>query len=324
MIPCVGLGDCQRRLADASELVDSIRLRDDTIQLLVTATTTDEFNTAMSAFKGRVDEFLCLPTNLLMLETVLRRMENTVRLQRRVRSYSENLESRARESVHSIIETERFLAVRQIVEKMSAFIGQVARDAQGGMRYFNELPYFVSIHGRDCTVLAANATYHRYLGNRLYKGSWDIYVGLRATPNGCPVGRTLKSESVRTTRALVRYTSGAEVPVTVHTAPIYDNDGNIDLVIEIFAGTKEIERLAEESRNTQQRYQQLFNAVPSSIVVLDQRFRINAVNRRFREVFGEHTAGFFSMFFARAFSRPTGIPSPAPCAPVSPTRGKWC
>lgn len=282
-------------MADASELVDGIRQRDDTIQRLIT--TTEELDVVMAAFKGRADEFLSLPTNLLMLETMLRRMENTVRLQRRVRSFSENLESRAKQRVRGIIETERFLAVRQIVEKMSAFISQVARDAQGGVRYFNELPYFVSIHGRDCTVLAANATYHRYLGNRLYEDSWGIYVGRRATPNGCPVGRTLKSESVRTTRALVRYASGVQVPVTVHTAPIYDNDGNIDLVIEIFAGTKEIERLAEESRNTQQRYQQLFNAVPSSIVVLDRRFRINAVNRRFREVFGEHTGRlFFDVF----------------------------
>ncbi len=111
------------------------------------------------------------------------------------------------------------------------------------------------------------------------------------------MGRTLRKESVLNTRALVRYVSGAEVPVNVHTAPIYDNDGNIELVIEIFAGTREIERLAEESRHTQQRYEQLFNAVPSSIVVLDRRFRINAINRRFRENFGECTGRlFFDVF----------------------------
>jgi PAS domain S-box-containing protein len=279
----------------ASDLVDSIRRRNDTIMILVTNTGKPE--SAMAAFRGRVEEFLNLPASPLILETVLHRMENGVRLQRRIRALSENMESRARDRVRGIIETERFLAVRQIVEKMSVFIGHVARDAQGGMRYFNELPYFVSIHSRDRTVLAANATYNRYLGNRLYESSWGIYVGRRATRNNCPVGRTLKSGSVLTTRALVRYTSGAQVPVTVHTAPIFDNDGNIDLVIEIFAGTKEIERLAEESRHTQQRYEQLFNAVPSSIVVLDRRFRINAVNRRFRESFGDHTGRlFFDVF----------------------------
>ncbi len=282
-------------MPDVADTLDAIRLRDGSIPLLLT--TLNDLKPIMATFRDRANEFLHLPEDPLILETVLRRMEHTVRLQRRIRSLSENLESRAKESMREVIETERFLAVRQIVEKMSAFIGQVARDAQGGIRYFNELPYFVSIHGRALTVLAANSVYLRYLGNRLYKDSWGIYAGRRGTRNGCPVGQTLKKESVLATRALVRYASGVEVPVTVHTAPIYDNDGNIDLVIEIFAGTKEIERLAEESRNTQQRYQQLFNAVPSSIVVLDRNFRINAANRRFRELFGEHAGRlFFDVF----------------------------
>ena len=213
-------------MPDAAELVDSIRIRDEQIQILLT--TTGKLEAAMAAFRERADEFLRLPAASVILQVTLRRMETVVRLRRRIRSLADNLEARARDRVGSLIETERFLAVRQIVEKMSAFIRQVASDAQGGMRYFNELPYFVSIHGRDCKLLAANATYNRYLGNRLYQDSWGIYAGRRATRNGCPVGRTLGNESVMATRALVRYASGAQVPVTVHTAPIYNNDGRID------------------------------------------------------------------------------------------------
>jgi len=283
------------RVHDAAALVDSIRRRDKEIQILVT--TTGDLEAAVADFTDRADEFIVLPATPPMLEVVLRRMENVVRMRRQIRSLSDAPGTRDRDSLQEIVETERFLAVRQIVEKMSAFISQVASDAQGGMRYFNELPYFVSIHDRECKVLAANGIYSRYLGNRLYQNSWGIYAGRRATRNGCPVGRTLRHESVMKTRALVRYASGAQVPVTVHTAPIYDNDGNIDLVIEIFAGTKEIERLAEESRRTHQRYEQLFNAVPSSIVVLDRRFRINAANRVFRENYGDHTGRlFFDVF----------------------------
>jgi len=171
----------------ASDLVDNIRMRDKEIQILIT--TTGKLESAMAVFAERGDEFVALPAVPMVLGAVLRRMEKVVRMRRRIRSLSENLESRARDSVGEIIETERFLAVRQIVEKMSAFISQVASDAQGGMRYFNELPYFVSIHSRDCTVLAANNVYLRYLGNRLYQSSWGIYVGRRATRTGCPVGR---------------------------------------------------------------------------------------------------------------------------------------
>lgn len=283
------------RVHDASTLVDGIRRLDKDVQILVT--TTGEIESAFAAFKEQADEFIVLPPPPPMLDVVLRRMENVVNMRRKIHSLSDSLKSRDRDSLQGVVETERFLAVRQIVEKMSAFISQVASDAQGGMRYFNELPYFVSIHDKQCTLLAANGIYNRYLGNRLYQSSWGIYVGRRATRNGCPVGRTLRNESVMKTRALVRYASGARVPVTVHTAPIYDNDGNIDLVIEIFAGTKEIERLAEESRRTHQRYEQLFNAVPSSIVVLDRRFRINAANRAFRQNYGDHTGRlFFDVF----------------------------
>jgi PAS domain S-box-containing protein len=283
------------RTHDASAMVDSIRRLDKETQILVT--TTDALDAAIADFHDRADEFIVLPAAAPMLSVVLRRMEKVVHMRRQIRSLSDSPEARDRNRLQTIVETERFLAVRQIVEKMSAFISQVASDAQGGIRYFNELPYFVSIHDRKCTLLAANGIYNRYLGNRLYQSSWGIYAGRRATRNGCPVGRTLRHESVMKTRALVRYASGARVPVTVHTAPIYDNDGNIDLVIEIFAGTKEIERLAAESRRTHQRYEQLFNAVPSSIVVLDRRFRINAANRAFRENYGDHTGRlFFDVF----------------------------
>ncbi|WP_319521981.1 ATP-binding protein [uncultured Desulfosarcina sp.] len=283
------------RVHDASALVDGIRRLDKEVQILVT--TTGELEGAVESFKDRADEFIALPAPAPMLAVVLRRMENVVHMRQKIRALADNREPRDRDRFQEVVDTERFLAVRQIVEKMSVFISQVAGDAQGGMRYFNELPYFVSIHDRKCMVLAANGIYNRYLGNRLYQNSWGIYAGRRGTRNGCPVGRTLRHESVMKTRALVRYTSGSRVPVTVHTAPIYDNDGNIDLVIEIFAGTKEIERLAEESRRTHQRYKQLFDAVPSSIVVLDRRFCINAANRAFKENYGEHIGRpFFDVF----------------------------
>ena len=171
----------------------------------------------------------------------------------------------------------------------------------GRRALFQRSAVFCFIHGKDLTVLAANGTYLRYLGNRLYQESWGIYAGRRGTREGCPVGQTFRIESVLATRpwCAMPAVSKCRSPSIRRRSMIMD--GNIDLVIEIFAGTKEIERLAEESRNTQQRYQQLFNAVPSSIVVLDRRFRINAVNRRFREVFGEHSGRLFSMFSGPEF-----------------------
>jgi PAS domain S-box-containing protein len=191
------------------------------------------------------------------------------------------------------IETERFIAVRQIVERLTLFINQIASDVQGGIRYFNELQYFVSIHDVDCKVIAANPTYHKHLGNRLNQNSWGIYCGKHGRKDDSPVFRSLKTGNVLDTKTTVQYKSGAKVPVIVHTAPIYNNDGEVELVLEVFAGTKEIERLSQEIRTTQQRYEQLFDAVPSKVVVLDRRFRITAENKQFRKDFGKHLGDNF-------------------------------
>jgi signal transduction histidine kinase len=266
--------------------------------LVVLAAPAAERAALMANFPDEAIEYLTLPVDWAPWQAVLNRLARVIRLRRQLRETTE----RTRRETEERVETERLLSVRQIVDKMSSFVAQVTRDAQGGARYFNELPYFVSIHSPRAEILAANPTYYTYLGNRIYHDSWSIYSGRRGTRQGCPVGRTLRSGNVRATRALVRYKSGATVPVTVHTAPLYDNDGNIQLVLEIFAGTQEIERLAEEIRTTQQRYQQLFDAVPCHVAVLDRRFRLTAVNRRFKNDFGDRTGyNFFEILRPASF-----------------------
>jgi PAS domain S-box-containing protein len=270
--------------------------------LIIAATDPQNLSHQIRQTHELVAEFICKPLDPDVLGLALARCRQLLDLRHKLQLAEANCAALARQQAIELIETERLLAVRQIVDRMSHFIAQVANDVQGGIKHFNELPYFVSIHNRDGRVLAANPTYHKYLGNRIGRGGWEIYSGKRATAAACPVGRTLKSGHVLTTSALVRYASGAKVPVLVHTAPIYNNDGEVQLVLEIFAGSKEIEKLAAEIRTTQQRYQQLFDAVPSLIAVLDRRLRITACNRRFQSEFGDHAGrGFFEILRPGSF-----------------------
>lgn len=267
-------------------LVDSL-LEERPDLLVIVIAEAPKLAQSMAAWKQRVAEYLAKPLDRLSLDIALHRVKEIYRLRRQRKETQAQLEDIVRRKTEERIETERFLAVRQIVDRMSAFVAQVAGDVHGGVKYFNELPYFVSIHSPDCRILASNPTYIRHLGYRIHGNSWEIYSGKRASREGCPVGRTLRSEDIMETRALVRYKSGARVPVIVHTAPIFNDDGEIVLVLEIFAGSKEIERLAQEVRTTQQRYHQLFDAVPNPIAVLDRRMRVTAVNRQFKENFGK-------------------------------------
>ena len=267
------------------ELIESLFSERPDIQMMILSDGAG-LESALHLFKDRAAEYIQRPVHPDALIFALNRVDRFIGLQDRLRKFNDDLEALAEQKAQQAVETERFLAVRQIVDRMSAFIAQVAGDVHGGVKYFNELPYFVSIHSPDCRILAANPTYIHHLGYRIHGNSWEIYSGKRATKENCPVGRTLRSEDVMETRALLRYKSGAKVPVAVHTAPIFNDDGEIALILEIFAGSKEIEVLAQEVRSTQQRYQQLFDAVPNHVAVLDRRMRLTAVNRKFKEDFG--------------------------------------
>jgi PAS domain S-box-containing protein len=234
---------------------------------------------AYPAWGALADDFLPTPLSPPLLAMALQRASS----RREDRGGAESAISGAAEQ----IDTERLVTARQIVEKIAQLMTRLVKDVQGGIRYFNEMPTFFAIHSRSGEVLAANPIYTELLGGKIGSRSWEIYSGKRARWEHCPVGKTVRSGSVMSLPAAVRYRSGARVPVIVHTAPIYSNEGELELVLEVFAGTKEIERLAAEIKTTQQRFEQLFDAVPSYIAVLDRRLRITAANRRFREAFGD-------------------------------------
>ena len=280
------------------QLIHTIRAIAADAIILVTAPA-DRMGAAMKALKAFADEFLPRPLEAVVLEIALQRSIKMRKLLDQAKNAcGEDCSAQTCDQVAN----ERFLVVRQIIEKMSAFISQVASAVDGGVKYFNELPYFVSVHSPDCRVLAANATSLKFLGNRLYANSWEIYAGKRGTREACPVGRTMRSCNVETTPALVRYRSGAKVPVLVHTAPIYDNEGGVALILEVFAGTQEIDQLAEQVRSTNQRYEKLFDAVPVQVVVLDRQHNITAVNRKFKELFGDQVGKkFYELFTPAAF-----------------------
>jgi PAS domain S-box-containing protein len=241
--------------------------------------------------------FIVKPYNPLLIEVQLERAIERAALQRRLRKQPAEITAKVQKEFSQRLETERFLVVKQIVDKLSTFIGRIARDVQGGVRYFNEMPYFVAIHDRHGQVLAANRAYRLLLGRKVGDDSWSVYEGRAGTAEGSPVSRAIQTSSVQESREIVRYRSGARVPVIVHTAPLYNNDGEVELVLEVSAGTQDVDQLRDELQSTQQRYQLLFDAVPCYVAGLDRNLRFTTGNRLFVEEFGHKTGVSFRDVF---------------------------
>jgi PAS domain S-box-containing protein len=253
----------------------------------------------MKVHKKDVEDFITEPVQKDVLEKALGRAFEKLDLKRKLRKLQQQAQNHVSDvaDTKDLVRTEKLISVRQVVDKLSSFVAYIARDAQGGMRYFKEMPYFVSIHDAKCKVIATNSIYKKHFGNKIGKNSWEIYAGETSGKKGCPVGKTINTGNVQENHGVVRYLSGRKVPVIVHTAPIFDNEGEVELILEVFTGTKELQDFENELRHTHQRYEKLFDEVPCHVTVIDHKFRVTAINRKFKEEFGDFTGkNFFDVF----------------------------
>jgi PAS domain S-box-containing protein len=282
--PPIVLTDIKMPGMDGIELLQKIKHENpDTEVIMITGH--GDMDLAIKSLKYQAIDFVTKPINDEVLDIALNRAHEKIWMRNQLREYTENLEALVREKSARLVAMERQAAVDQAVEGLSAAMKNMAGDLAGGLNYFNEMPCFVSIHSRDLKVLAVNQLYRDRLGDKVGANSWDVYTAAGTGRDQCPSAATFKNGKGQRTRATVTDANGSQTPVIVHTAPIRNHTGEIDLVVEIAADVEEIKRLREELIQTQQRHQQLFDEVPCYISVQDNQLKLGAANRRFKEDF---------------------------------------
>jgi PAS domain S-box-containing protein len=284
--PPIVLSDIKMPGIDGITLLQMIKQEDpDTEVIMITGH--GDMDLAIKSLKYEATDFVTKPINDDVLEIALKRAHDKISMRNQLREYTENLEQLVQKQSARLVEVERLAAVGQAVEGLSSAIRGIAGDLDSGIRYFNEMPCFVSIHNRQLKIVATNQLYQERLGNKVGADSWEIYRGAESQQHACPVAKTFETGKGQRRRATIKYSDGTQYPVMVHTAPIHNSQGELELVLEITADISEVERLQEELRTTQHKYQQLFDEVPCYITVQDRSFKLTASNRRFKEDFGD-------------------------------------
>jgi signal transduction histidine kinase/FixJ family two-component response regulator len=309
--PPIVLSDIKMPIMDGIDLLRAIK-REDAETEVIMVTGHGDMDLAIESLKLEATDFITKPINEDALEIALKRANERISMRKQLRAYTENLENLVREKSARLVEAERQLAVGQAIEGLAAAMSDIAGDMEGGIRYFDEMPCFVSVHDRQLTVVGTNQLYRERLGDRVGANSWEIYTGAVGRKERCPVSKTFRTGRGQQLRETVYYTDGREIPVMVHTAPIRNGDGKLELVLEISADMSEVQRLKEALRTTQERFHQLFDEVPCYISVRDADFRLTAANRRYKEDF-DSAAG------SQCFSSLRDGPVPCPGCPAKQT-----
>lgn len=282
--PPIVLTDIKMPGMDGIELLQKIKHQNPDAEVIM-ITGHGDMDLAIKSLKYKAIDFITKPINDDVLEIALNRAHEKIRMRRQLRQYTENLEALVREKSARLIEIERQVAVGQAVEGLSSAMRDIAGDLEGGLTYFNEMPCFVSVHNPQLKIVAVNPLYKERLGDKVGHNSWEMYAGQTGAKSKCPAGQTFKTGKGQRVRATVITSSGDSARAIVHTAPIRNQAGDVELVVEIAADITEVTRLREQLQRTQQLYQQLFDEVPCYISVQDRQFRLTATNRRFKEDF---------------------------------------
>lgn len=263
---------------------------------------------AIASLKFGAADFLTKPIDDGLLEHALARAAERMALRAQVREHTENLERLVREKSARLVELERRLAARQIVEGFSSAMrfvsGQVEDAPGGGQDPFGQAPCYVSLHSSDLTVLTANALYRETLCAGCETGvgglgepegmpSWAAYGERYPGGAGSPVERARATGQARQSREVLVTPAGEEIPALVSASPLLAGEGGQPpLVLEIAVDLRELERLRQELSASNRRFRDLFDAVPCAITVQDRDLRIVQANKTFLDDFGPVLGSF--------------------------------
>ena len=284
--PDIVFTDIKMPVMDGIELLKRIKAHaPDTEVVMITGH--GDLDLAIESLKFDASDFITKPISNNVLEVSLERARERFTMKRALREHTENLERLVEEKTRRIVELERQNAACQVVNGLSAALENASREVETGSGLFNELPCLVSIHNRYLEIVAHNTLFTERLGHRVGDNSFDIYSDRESAGNACPVQKTFQTGKGQRSKETFLGKDGEEIPVTVYTAPIPNNNGEIELVLDISVDMTELQRLKDELLTTQYKYQRLFDEAPCYITVQDADLNIVEANRLFKRDFGE-------------------------------------
>ena len=154
-------------------------------------------------------------------------------------------------------------------------------------RYWEEMPCYLSVHDRDFRIIDGNRRFREDFAERMGQYCYKVYKGREEICPNCPVEATFADGRNHPSEQLLITVEGVEVPVMVHTTPIFDDAGEVVAVMEMHTDIGEVKRLQSELQRSQERLAQLFEEVPCFITVQGPDRVIQHANRKFRETFGD-------------------------------------
>jgi PAS domain S-box-containing protein len=111
---------------------------------------------------------------------------------------------------------------------------------------FEEVPCFISIQDKDLRIVEANRMHREAFGVGYGRKCYKVYKHRESECIPCTVRQTFKDGMFRTHEEVVTSVANKKINVLVHTAPLRDDKGEIDKVIEMSTDITQIRQLQDK------------------------------------------------------------------------------
>ncbi|MCD6224986.1 MAG: GHKL domain-containing protein [Deltaproteobacteria bacterium] len=108
------------------------------------------------------------------------------------------------------------------------------------------LPIYLSIQDRNFRILFVNQTSKKDLGDGTGKLCHRVYKGSSEKCRGCPVEKTFKDKRIHLSEETVQTLDGTISQMIIYSAPILDDSGNVQYVMELAADITKVKRIQGE------------------------------------------------------------------------------
>ena len=142
---------------------------------------------------------------------------------------------------------------------------------------FDEAPCFITVQDRHLRIQAANRRFRQQFGKRTGGLCYEAYCGTGRPCFGCPTLKTFEDGQPHQSELTVRGKDGDPVNVVVWTAPIRNEHGEIEAVMEMATDITELSRMQDHLASLGMLIASLSHGIKGLLTALDGGvYKVNA------------------------------------------------
>jgi len=123
---------------------------------------------------------------------------------------------------------------------------ELDRTRRGYENLFTSVPCFICVLNRDHQIIEANELYREEFGATDRSLCYEVCKGRTSKCPNCMVDQTFIDGEIYSSEETLVTRDGLRINAVVYTRPIYDDDGEIASVMEVFTDITEIKKLQRQ------------------------------------------------------------------------------